>query len=154
MNNNFSEAATSAVDINLIKKSVIKIIFLTIITLSLYFPVWFLKVRPFINKLKSDKKVGSALPIIVIIMTSLYFIMLFLEGFIEGFNQNNLYIGYLSNISNFLEYSLIILDIGLLIQCFKIRRILLDHYDRKINISKIATFFFEIFYLQYKINKL
>lgn len=141
-------------NINCIKNSVIKLIILTFVTFTVYYPIWFLKVRTKINNLKSYKKIGSFIPIIVLILTAIYMILAFLEGFTEGFGPNIFHIEYLSIISDYLGYVLIAGDIALLIQCFKIRTILLDHYGDRISISIMATFFFQIFYLQYKINKL
>jgi hypothetical protein len=47
--------------------------------------------------------------------------------------------------------------IVLLIQCFKVRRIFQQHFNdhlgRNISFSGVATFFFQIFYLQYKVNR-
>jgi len=45
----------------------------------------------------------------------------------------------------------------LLVQCFKVRLIFNEHFNvylkRDISFSKAATFFFQLFYLQYKINR-
>lgn len=141
-------------NINCIKNSIVKIIFLTFITLFIYYPIWFLKVRKTINKLKSKKKIGSIVPTIVLSMTVAYIIISFLEGFMEGFNPDNIYNVYLANIPDYLNYLLIAGDICLFVLCFKIRRILLDHYAERISISILATFFFQIFYLQHKLNKI
>ena len=48
--------------------------------------------------------------------------------------------------------------ITMLIQCFKVRGMLREHFNehlgRSIPFSGVATFFFGIFYLQYKVNRL
>ena len=116
--------------------------------------MWILKVRSTINKLNSDRKIGATIPIIFLVIAAIYLISAFFEGGIEGISPGSVYVSYLSTVSSYLFYLLIIGDIALLLQCFKIRRILLDHYGANLNISALATFFLEMFYLQHKINKL
>lgn len=154
MHNNVSKFEESKRDISSIKQSVFKIVILTIITFYFYPPIWILKVRHTINNLNSNKKISSIIPIMFLVLAAIYLIAAFFEGGIEGISPSSAYVGYLSTLSNYLFYLLIIGNIVLLLQCFKIRRILLDHYGANLNISAWATFFLEIFYLQHKINRL
>jgi len=51
-----------------------------------------------------------------------------------------------------------IIGIILIVQGFKVRRIFINHFNSQlqgeISFSGVATFFFHIYYLQYKINRL
>ena len=52
----------------------------------------------------------------------------------------------------------LIVAITLLVQSFKVRRILQEHFSESlgqtVSFSGVALFFFQIWYLQYKINRL
>lgn len=144
----------SRVDIVSIKQSVVKIVILFVITFSLYQPVWLLKVRLTINKLSSNIKISAAIPVIFLLIATIYLLVAFFEGGIEALSPGSLYLGYLSSLSNILFYMLIVCNISIILMCFQIRRILLNHYGANLSISAFATFFFGIFYLQHKINKL
>ncbi len=145
---------SSSVDITSIKHSVLKIVILTVITFFFYPPVWILKVRPTVNRLNSNRKISATIPVVFLVIATIYLIAAFFEGGIEGISPGSVYVSYLSTFSSYLFYLLIIGNIAILLLCFKIRRILLDHYGPNLNISALATFFLEIFYLQHKINKL
>ena len=133
------------VDTDLKKVSVLFIIFLTIITLGLYCPIWFLTRRKSINNLQSNKKLGIGVFIFIILLNILNFIFA-----IFGPRDEIDAIDALTGFSN-------IIWIILIVQSFKVRRIFINHFNsqlqKEISFSGVATFFFHIYYLQYKINR-
>jgi len=77
----------------------------------------------------------------------------FISGVIEAVGDMNT-AGGLGVLSSILD---LVAGITLLVQSFKVRRIFNDHFNvylkRNIPFSGVATFFFQIYYLQYKINR-
>lgn len=62
--------------------------------------------------------------------------------------------GLPSDITSIINISDLVASILILVWVFKFRnRFKLIHQDKKIDLSPILTFFFQIFYLQYKINQ-
>ena len=131
--------------------SVILLIFLTVITAGIYYPVWFLTRRNAINNLQSKEKLGFGVFVfaIVVFSISLFVTLLFgaMEGLAEGIGEMKLMLK-----AKVLDLFSIILDlvagITLLVQCFKVRRIFNEHFNvhlqRGISFSGVATFFFPI----------
>jgi hypothetical protein len=135
----------------------------TILTGGIAQPIWFLSRRKALNSLHSPEKLGiGALSVA-------------LAGFIANFGLpivGSIKWGSWVEAENTLGplHPLILLMAGIIIvtQCFKVRRILLDHlaprqdgmfsasirfqYDE--SLSRLGTFFLGIFYLQSKINGL
>jgi len=129
------------------KMNVLLLIFLTVITLGIYIPIWFLKRRKAINTLQSKKKLGSTVFIFNIALQSinlLYFLISLT--------------GELPEMSREVERVIdALIAIPLLVQSFKVRRIFHDHFSLYFKggprLSGLATWFLQIFYLQHKINK-
>ncbi len=140
-------------DQELKKSSVILIIFLTVITGGIYNPVWFLKRRNAINNLQSKEKLSSGVFIFAIVMFSMSLLLAFISGLSEGFGDMDTARG-IDAFSNILG---LVAGITLLVQCFKVRRIFNEHFNvylkRDIPFSGVATFFFQIYYFQYKMNR-
>ena len=98
--------------------------------------------------------------VVVIVIYSISILIMFTAGVMEGaaeeFSSPQLmdYVDMLELIDNFVSLAV---GIIILIQCFKVRRIFIDHFknmpERKMKLSGLATFFFQIHYLQYKINR-
>ena len=128
------------------KMSVVLVIFLTIITAEIYCPIWFLKRIEAINSLKSKEKLQ---PNIFRILGFLFSLCLIFNivSFIK-FGRGSAFSTLFS----------IIGWIILVVQSFKVRRIFNEHFNvqmkKQIHFSWTATFFFYIWYLQYKINNL
>jgi GYF domain 2/Domain of unknown function (DUF4234) len=124
-------------DQKLKKTNVLLMIFLTIITAGIYQAIWFLRRRDAINSLQSKEKLNTGVFVFVIVLYSISLGLL------------------LADVNAHLLDC--IAGITLLVQCFKTRRILNEHFNtylkRDMSFSGIATFFFTIFYLQYKINR-
>mgnify|MGYP005865705369 CR=1 FL=1 len=142
------------------KTPVILTIIFMIITAGIYYPCWFLTRRDHINALHSREKIGKGVFIFGIVIFSISIFLVFVSGFLEAMGEE-------LGMSEFLLMAMevdfvdsllsLVVGITLLVQCFKVRRIFRDHFNghlgRNISFSGWATFFFQIFYLQYKINR-
>lgn len=138
-------------------------IFWTVVTGGIYQAIWFLTRRRALNNLNSPEKLGIA------------GLGVALAGFIASFSLP--IVGSVKwgswvaaeNVLGPLHPVILLIAEGIIIvQCFKARRILVDHltphqqsmFSASIRIqndelvSRTATFFLGIFYLQYKINEL
>ena len=143
---NIGESAT----IYAMKKSVLSIIILSLITLGIYIPIWFLLQSRFINRFSQNSTFDRSLPILALIVAIAPMLMVFSWAY---FNIPSEYLlDQIISISN-LAFVVIILKMS-----FAVRRIFIDHYasseGRVFPISRVATFFFTIYYLQYKMNRL
>lgn len=145
--------------LSLKKTSVILLIVLTVVTLGIYYPVWFLTRRNAINNLQSKEKLGSGIFIFLIVLACVGFpvdlMWVVMELFAERLSEIGLLLSKgLDLFSNILS---VVWWIILLVQCFKVRRIFKEHFNvhlqKDISFSWVATFFFWIFYLQYKVNR-
>jgi hypothetical protein len=143
--------------------SVLGAIVLSFLTAGIYQPIWFLTRRRALNNLHSKEKLGWGAPSVVLFLMLASICLPFVGSAKWGsWVQAENALGPL--------HPLILLVAGviLIVQCFKVRRILLDHlaprqegmfsasirfqYDD--SFSRMGTFFLGIFYLQYKINSL
>jgi hypothetical protein len=136
---------------------------LTLLTAGLYTPIWFLIRRRALNNLRSKEKL-AAWPLVVALgalAASLCFPIL-----------GSLKWGSWVEVENAFPLLhpgiLLVAGLTLIVQCFKVRRILLDHLaprqeamfsagirlQHEESFSRMGTFFFGIFYLQYKINSM
>jgi hypothetical protein len=148
----------------LTEASLLGLISLTMFTLGLYWPIWFLQRRAGINKLHSEEKL-SVWPSIVILLLVLLAVMA------------NLDVGYeVPSIRHFEIYwtpafSLAVGVIGVILmvfQAFKVQSIMEEHSRLHVagplagsiamlqekSFLVLPTLFLGIFYLQYKINEM
>ena len=128
------------------KINVVWMIVLSFITLGIYFPVWFMKIKEVFDKLDTKQKISRSLIINLLVFTVLeliFTILLFIPGSL--IYQVSVYI--LTNIFSWISIIL------LLVLAFKVRNALNEHFT-EIKFSGIATFLFTIFYLQNRINSL
>ena len=142
--------------------SVFGIFVLTLLTGGIYLPIWFMTRRKALNNLHSSEKIGAAGLNVALVGYVASFVLPIAGSFKWGsWVETENVLGPL--------HPIIILISGLIIvvYCFKARRILVDHltprresmfaasiqfqYDDLL--SRMATFFLGIFYLQYKINE-
>jgi hypothetical protein len=145
------------------KTSVVAVILLSFITGGIYFPIWFLSRREAINRLRSPEGIGWAAPFVAAVAFSVGLCAALASGFAGA-------IGLREAVGELLASSRVLALVGgllILLECFRVRRILLDHLhtqssgsfsssvalDRDTSFSGVATFFFGIYYLQYKINR-
>ncbi len=149
-----------AINQDIKKTPVILTIFFTIITAGIYHPCWFLTRREQINELHSDEKLGKDFFIFGIVIFSISLFLACVIGVLEGMGEVLGSVEFLAMaeavdaIDSFLSLVVVII---LLVQCFKVRRIFRNHFNehlgRNIYFSGLLTFFFQIHYLQYKINR-
>jgi len=136
---------------NLIKMKVLVLIILSIITYAIYIPIWFLQQRKAINSLKSKTKLTKS-PIIILLI--LYIISAILLIPLIMLSDTSVLI-VLNLIDTIITWVGIIIT---LVLSFRVRQIFIQHYNstlkKNIKFSFAATFFFWIFYLQYKINRI
>jgi hypothetical protein len=126
---------------------------LTLITLGLYIPIWFLRRRAAFNALESSTKIGIAGPLLLGgAQLAFLSIAVLKPQAIQGLAGD---LGRLA------------IGIGMIALSFGVRRILLDHFETRVrrelpgssslqtltDVSGIWTFFFQIWYLQHKINE-
>jgi len=142
------------------KTSVILTIIFTIITAGIYYPCWFLTRRDQINTLHSDEKIGKGIFIFGIVVFSIALFLALVSGFLEGMGEElgpAEFLAMAKGVDAINSLLSLVVGIILLVQCFKVRRIFRNHFNeylgRNISFSGLATFFFQIYYLQYKINR-
>lgn len=139
------------------RRSVWLMMLLIFVTLGFYYPIWFLRRRPALNRLNSSTKL-ALWPIAVF---AAYFVVAFLTGVLTAATLPD-HFGDLADMLRVIDLGLGIL---MIIQCFRIKDIIEDHAQRPddtlrddmfkppVKLSGLMTFFFSIFYLQYAINK-
>jgi len=134
---------------------------LTLLTAGLYAPIWFLIRRRALNNLHSREKL-EVLPIAVALAALVASLSLPILGSVKWGSWVEV-----ENAYPLLHPGiLLVAGLILIVQCFKVRRILLDHlaprqegmFSAGIRMqheelfSRTGTFLFGIFYLQHKIN--
>ena len=143
------------------RTSVILVIALSFLTVAIYYPVWFLRRRRALNGLHARDKLNAGVFVVAIVLFSVGLLLMLmsgaLEGFGEGLGRRDL-LAVSKGLEGFAQFLNLVAAIALLIQCFKVRRILSEHMQartgRPVSLSGLATFFLQIFYLQYKINRI
>lgn len=139
--------STDAVTPPLKKMRVLVLFFVSIITFGIYMPVWLLARYNKFNSLHSDKKLFRSVPITAIVVYAASTSLIFMKGLFDLEGLEHIY-----NKLDAVGYALIIWE------SLKIRRILIQHFNdhlkKTLRLNAILTFFFTIFYLQYKINRL
>ena len=145
------------------KTSVVVVILLSLITGGIYLPIWFLRRREAINRLRSPEGIGWAAPFAATVAFSLGLCAAFASGFAGA-------MGLREAVGELFASGRVLAMVGavlILFECFRVRRIVLDHLhtqssglfassvalERDTSFSGVATFFFGIYYLQYKINR-
>ena len=142
------------------KKSVVLLLFLSIITAGIYVPVWYLKRTKELNNLNTEKKLSVGLAKTYLILHILYLIsaiviQIMMKGAIMTMDlvalaSFTIFLGLLSLVG-------LIQFIIMLILAFSTRTVLNQALDKKgvtRKISGLFTFFFNFAYLQYEINRI
>jgi hypothetical protein len=141
------------------RRSVILMIVLSIVTFGFYYPIWFLRRRAALNRLDSPRKL-RLWPLVIVIT---WFVFQFIVGIAAGSAPRGRAIGE----GTALLLNLVQLAVGILmvVQCFFTKDILEDHFVGPgdhvpnpllvdtVKLSGVMTFLFQIFYLQYVINR-
>jgi len=140
---------------------VILIILFTVITAGIYYPAWFLTRRHAINALQSKEKLGAGVFIFGIVVFSLSLLLMMASGVFEGLYEalhDAEYLAISKGIEAIDKILSAVIGITLLVQCYKVRRILREHFNthfgHNVYWSGVMIFFFQIYYLQYKVNRL
>jgi hypothetical protein len=129
-------------------------ILMIVLTGGIYWAIWFLTRKDAINSLQSKEKLSTGVLVFVFVAASMSVLGALISGGLEGFGEM-----HMAEVFNVFGGLLdLITGITMLVQCFKIRRILKAHFNlylrRGVYFSGVATFFLGILYLQYKINRL
>ena len=144
--------------IGLKRRSVIVMIALSVLTLGLYYSIWFLRRREALNRLDSPRKLRQW-PFVVAIV---WFVFQFLLGVANGVAGQQV-IG--DGAATLLTVVRLGVGVLMVVQCFFTKDILEDHFAgpgdqvttpmfaETIQLSGVMTFIFQIFYLQYAINR-
>jgi hypothetical protein len=152
-------AVADVAPIGLKRRSVILMILLSIVTLGLYYPIWFLRRRAALNQLDSPRKLRRW-PFVASIVW-------FVCQFMIGVATASAPIARTMGPGAALLINLVQLAVGILmvVQCFFTKDILEDHLAgpgdhipsplsvETVKLSGLLTFFFQILYLQYAINR-
>ena len=129
-----------------IHDKIIFMILFSIISVGMYVPYWIYKKREFFNSLNSDKKITNTNIIILFTIFAIHTVTYILTLFINPITNRDLYI----NISSIESLSFLLSIIFLLVVCFKMSKIINNHFN--VRNSVMGILFFTIFYFQYKIN--
>lgn len=123
------------------RRPVVLCIVLSFVTLGLYPSIWLLQRRPFLDSLQRKQDLGVALPIITLSMNVLAFALAFAGKDAAAIRP---------------IFSLVAIITGLLANFRVLNTLRTDsaRTGRFLEFSTIGTFFFGIYYLQYKINQL
>jgi len=129
------------------RMNVFLLIVITFVTLGIFFPIWFLIRKDWLNSLSAPKKLGSALAVFVLVIYCISVILIFMPLEVLSY-------GAWESIDNIIT---LVGGIIILILAFTVRRIFIQHFNENlgmnISFSGAGTFFFTIWYLQYKINR-
>jgi hypothetical protein len=138
------------------RRSLWLMIVLTIATLGIYYPVWYIRRRPGLNRLDSPRKL-ALWPFGLVIAWS---VLVFVVGLLTGERSEIEVLG--AGLALVLRLGQVAVAILMIIQSFKIKDIIQDHATRAdssglfvehVKLSGLMTFFFSIFYLQWAINR-
>jgi hypothetical protein len=122
------------------RRSVVMCILLTALTLGLYPTIWLFKRRRFLDRLDTGKELGNALPMFILVATVMNVLL--------AFSNETAPIRPLFSLAS---------GIGTIIANFRVLGILRSDSARTgrfLGFSTAGTFFFGIYYLQYKINQM
>ena len=146
------------------KKSVLLIYILSIITLGIYQYLWYIKRADELNNLKTISKFNKAISIIALTLylalIALYIVLITFSPQISAVIPAIIFIDvpieFIINLS-LIIIILVILIIMVLFMAFKTQKILnqaLVNKGEKVKLSWFLTFIFNLFYLQYEINRI
>jgi hypothetical protein len=135
------------------RMSVALLILLTVVTCGVYTPIWFLQRRRFLNALdSSEKEIPEGMPIAVAVVWGIGVVLSIVAGFTEEAGGSGA--GGLDALDRLLTLAG---GIMLIMLSFRAKNRISQHMLRQGHhtpMSGAATFFFQTYYLQYKINRL
>jgi hypothetical protein len=151
-----TEVVPEATDSGLRHRSVLVMVLLFVVTLGLYYPLWFLRRRPGLNRLGSRQ-----LPLWPLATFAIFFFVRVALALLEGERPPQEVWG--DEVATILSVLELTLSVMMIFQCFAIKDIIEDYvhgsddeggmFRPHAKLSGVMTFFFSIFYLQYAINK-
>jgi len=141
------------------RMSVALLVLLTFVTCGVYSPIWFLRRRDFLNALdSSEKEITDGLVISVLVVWSISLVITILAvvavvvaGVSEGSSASSSPIDGIDRLLSFAG------GVMLLMLSFRAKNRIAQHMLRMghhVEMSGLATFFLQTYYLQYKINQL
>ncbi len=137
------------------RRSVLLMIVFLFITFGFYVPIWFFRRRAALNRLDSPLKLQRWPLIVVCVVYAVDFVVNIVSG-MSGSQSS------MAGIAGVLAIARLATTIALLWPCFVTKNIIEDHLHRPaasvlfaegVKLSGLMTFFFQIFYLQYAINR-
>jgi len=135
-------------------QSVIITIFISIITLGLYIPLWFITYRTALNSLHKRKQLSLSGPVVTLVLLGIWHLFNFLGFFTDFTGSNELFNSFYESIY---FISFVAGSIWSIVLSFQVQNILSSYtYAQKYSIGYVGlfTFLFNIFYLQFKVNQL
>ncbi len=143
------------------KANIALMVLLTFVTFNIYNSYWYLSRKSDINKLSSKNKISSGFFILAIVLQSISLLISLLAGVLEGIGEAINHYAIISMSEQLKSFNIpitIVIIVFFTFAAFKVKSIFQDHLSAITGspypFSAVATFFFQIWYLQYKINKL
>lgn len=136
--------------------SVLLTVILSFLTAGIYQPLWFLTRLKSFNRLNSREKLAPGIFIAILIAFAAALVIEMLTPWVRARGAD------VSNLANLASACVIAGGLAQVVQAFKARRILEGHLNARsgelfaqpVALNGVAVFFFNIWYLQYKINEL
>lgn len=123
------------------RRPVILTIVLSLVTLGFYPSIWLLRRRPFLDRQDTGKELGTALPIVSMVLHALSVVVVFGGDEAAGLSRFcSLAGGITALIANF--------------RVLNILRSVSTRTGRFLGFSTMGTFFLGVYYLQHKINQM
>lgn len=135
-------------------QNVIITILLSLVTLGIYIPVWFIINRKGINNLVEGRQFSMTGPIILLVLSGFGVIISLLSMFAELFGEAAALNNYYENIENLVD---ILGWIWSIVLAFQVQSIIKEYTQRnqyEVGYIGFFTFLFGIYYLQYKVNQI
>ena len=136
------------------RRRVLVMILFVVVTVGIYYLIWWLRRRPALNRLNSPRKL-PAWPLVLLIFL---WLLNLAGGVMDGLEPGRPVQGQV-----WLSLFQIAVGISMIVYCFWTKEIIEDHarpdpgsgpsFGTDVKLSGVMTFFFSIFYLQWAINK-
>ena len=136
------------------RRSVLMMILFVVLSLGIYYVIWWFRRRPGLNRLNSPRK----LPVWPLALLVFLWVLNLAGGVMDGLEPGRPVQG-----QPLLSLFQIAVGISMIVYCFWAKEIIEDHarpepgsgpaFGTDVRLSGIMTFFFSIFYLQWAINK-
>lgn len=129
-----------------------KVVLFQVLTLGIYTPVWFLRRLDAFNAhdARADKQVSDTLVYVMLGCSILALVGGFFAGFLQAMQSPSAVVADgVSTLANIISVVLMV------IAAFQVRKVLQERFTAEgTPLSGVWTFFFNVLYLQYRINRL